>query len=74
MSEKHTNREGHTMLEVIECETDTSDEMVDCSQCEAKTPEVDSFFSELATCGRYIGETGYYCDECYPVCYCNHCQ
>ena len=38
--------------------------------------EVESYFSENSdgcSNGNYIGESGYYCDNCYPRCYCRDC-
>jgi len=51
-----------------------------CNGCGVSIPdenEYESHFSQAfdgCTNGSYTGEDGYYCDDCYPRCYCRHCN
>ena len=63
------------MLETVEFETEET-ETVNCEGCGIEVIEMDSFFSVLSNgCsnGNWIGESGYYCDDCYPRCFCPYC-
>lgn len=60
------------MLEIAVFE-ETESETVDCQECgKENLPEFGAYFNG-SHCGRYIGESGYYCDDCYPRCYCPDC-
>ena len=64
------------MLDTAEFEMEEITDTVSCNGCGIDVPEIDSYFSEMSdgcTNGHWIGESGYYCDDCYPRCYCAYC-
>lgn len=55
---------------------DETNETTECAGGCGQTVSVDddNWSNGQAYCGRVIGDSGYFCDDCFPRCYCNDCD
>jgi hypothetical protein len=54
-----------------------TEETTDCAgiRCPEKVKvDDDNYSNGIAYCGRWIGDDGYFCDDCFPRCYCQDCD